>query len=83
MSMIKKSITITEQQEAWIQSQIATGRYASDSEVMREALREKEMRSAELEALRARLFASEESGFSDRTPEQIRADAKAKPKAAR
>jgi antitoxin ParD1/3/4 len=78
MSMIKKSITITEQQEAWIQSQLATGRYASDSEIMREALREKEMRTAELEALRARLIASEESGFSDRTPEQIRADAKAR-----
>jgi antitoxin ParD1/3/4 len=78
MSMIKKSITITEQQEAWIQSQLATGRYASDSEVMREALREKEMRTAEIEALRARLIASEESGFSDRTPEQIRADAKAR-----
>tara|TARA_R110001606_G_C14968418_1_gene602815 strand:- start:192 stop:443 length:252 start_codon:yes stop_codon:yes gene_type:complete len=78
MSMIKKSITITEQQDAWIQSQLATGRYASDSEVMREALREKEMRTAEIEALRARLIASEESGFSNRTPEQIRADTKAR-----
>ncbi|MBL4619257.1 MAG: type II toxin-antitoxin system ParD family antitoxin [Marinicaulis sp.] len=76
--MVKKSITVTDQQEAWIQSQLATGHYASDSEVVREALREKEMRTAELEAIRARLIASEESGFSDRSPEQIRQDAKAK-----
>jgi len=78
MGMVKKSITVTDQQDAWIQSQLASGHYASDSEVVREALREKEMRTAELEAIRARLIASEESGFSDRTPEQIRQDATAK-----
>jgi len=78
MAMVKKSITVTDQQEVWIQSQLATGHYASDSEVVREALREKEMRTAELEAIRDRLIASEESGFSDRSPEQIRQDAKAK-----
>ncbi len=78
MGMVKKSITVTDQQDAWIQSQMASGHYASDSEVVREALREKEMRTAEVEAIRARLIASEESGFSDRTPEQIRQDAKAK-----
>ncbi|KCZ61432.1 hypothetical protein [Hyphomonas atlantica] len=35
-------------------------------------------RTAELEALRARLIAAEESGFSKRTPEEIRQAAKAK-----
>ena len=78
MSMVKKSITITEQQEQWIQAQLASGQYASDSEIMREALREKALRSAELEELRARLIAAEEAGFSDKTPEQIRQAAKAK-----
>jgi antitoxin ParD1/3/4 len=78
MGMVKKSITVTDQQDAWIQSQLASGHYASDSEIVREALREKEMRTAELEAIRARLIASEESGFSDRSPEQIKQDAKAK-----
>ncbi|WP_217358695.1 type II toxin-antitoxin system ParD family antitoxin [Thalassococcus sp. S3] len=73
MSMVKKSITVTDQQDAFIQAQIASGRYASDSEVIREALREKELRIAELDALRAKLIASEESGISPRTPEEIRA----------
>ncbi|QBF32314.1 addiction module antitoxin [Thalassococcus sp. S3] len=71
--MVKKSITVTDQQDAFIQAQIASGRYASDSEVIREALREKELRIAELDALRAKLIASEESGISPRTPEEIRA----------
>ena len=78
MSMIKKSITVTDQQEAFIQAQLATGRYASDSEVIREALREKELRVQEIDELRAKLIASEKSGLSDRTPEQIRNEAKSR-----
>jgi antitoxin ParD1/3/4 len=78
MGMIKKSITVTDSQEAFIQAQLATGHYATDSEVIREALREKELRMAEIDALRAKLIASETSGLSDRTPEQIRTDAKAR-----
>ncbi len=76
--MIKKSITVTGQQENWIQSQIATGQYASDSEVIREALREKEMRVAEIEMLRAKLIASEESGLGSLSPAEIRAAVKAR-----
>lgn len=76
MSMIKKSITVTEHQEAFIQAQLASGRYASDSEVIREALREKELRMAEIDELRTKLIASEQSGISGRSPEQIRAAAK-------
>lgn len=81
MSMIKKSITVTDQQEAFIQAQLATGQYASDSEIIREALREKELRTAEIDMLRAKLVASEQSGISSRTPEQIRQEAKARLKA--
>jgi len=70
--MIKKSITVTEQQEDWIQAQIASGHYASDSEVVREAIREKQLRSAEIERIRAALIQAEEGGFSDLDKEGIR-----------
>lgn len=70
--MIKKSITITEQQDAWIQGQLASGHYASDSEVVREAIREKQLRSAELERIRAALIQGEEGGFSASGKEDIR-----------
>lgn len=76
MSMIKKSITVTDQHEKFIQGQLATGQYASDSEVIRDALREKELRTAEIDMLRAKLIASEQSGISDRTPQDIRNAAK-------
>lgn len=76
MAMIKKSITVTDQQEAWIQSQMASGNYGTDSELIREALREKQMRMAEIEAIRAKLIAAEQSGFSNKTPEEILATSK-------
>ncbi|MAL42362.1 MULTISPECIES: type II toxin-antitoxin system ParD family antitoxin [Thalassospira] len=75
--MIKKSITVTETQEAWIQAQLATGQYASDSEVVREALREKQMRMAEMEHIRSTLIAAEESGLSTLSKEDIRTSVKA------
>ena len=36
MAMVKKSITVTDQQEQWMQAQLATGNYASDSELLRD-----------------------------------------------
>jgi len=70
--MIKKSITVTAQQEEWIQAQLASGHYASDSEVVREAIREKQLRSAEIERIRAALIQAEEGGFSSLGKEDIR-----------
>lgn len=71
MAMVKKSITITTQQDEWIKAQMAAGNYATDSEVVREALREKQKRDAEIEAIRAALIEGEQSGISDRTPQEI------------
>ena len=72
MPMIKKSITVTDQQEAWIQAQLATGNYATDSEVVREALREKQMRMREAEQTRAALIEAEQSGFTTQSKEDMR-----------
>ena len=75
MPMVKKSITVTDQQESWIKAQMATGQYATDSELIREALREKEKRTAEIEHIRAKLIAAEQSveqqGWVEKTPEEM------------
>ena len=82
MPMVKKSITVTDQQESWIQAQIATGQYATDSELIREALREKEMQTAENEYIRTKLIAAEQSveqhGLVEKTPEEMLDSFKAK-----
>jgi len=72
MPMIKKSITVTDGQEQWIQAQMATGNYATDSEVVREAIREKQTQSLEVEQIRAALIHAESRGFSSKTKEEIR-----------
>lgn len=75
MTLIKKSITVTDHQEAWIQAQIAKGYYASDSEIIRELIRERQIREAEskqLQTLGAALAGGEKSGKSDKTPRQIK-----------
>lgn len=71
MAMVKKSITVTDQQDKWIQSQMKTGHYGTDSELIREALREKEARDGEVEYIQSKLIAAEQSGFIDRGRDEI------------
>jgi antitoxin ParD1/3/4 len=74
MAMIKKSITLTDQQEQWIQAQMATGNYASDSEVLRDLIRKEQLRNAQIESIRNELIKAEGRGFTDKTPEDIMQD---------
>ncbi|MCH8136969.1 MAG: type II toxin-antitoxin system ParD family antitoxin [Proteobacteria bacterium] len=80
MPMVKKSISVTEQQDRWIKAQIKTGHYGNESEVVRELIRERQLRDqetpAEIEAIRAALIEGEESGFSDRSVDEIWEDAR-------
>ncbi len=71
MAMVKKSITVTDQQEQWIQAQMATGHYASDSEVLRDLIRKEQGRHTEIAAIRAALIEAEGRGFSDRSTDDI------------
>ncbi len=72
MGMIKKSITVTDQQEEWIKAQIASGDYGSDSEVFRDLIRQKQAQNTKIEKLRAELIKAEKRGFSNRTPVEIK-----------
>ncbi|MGB5256787.1 MAG: type II toxin-antitoxin system ParD family antitoxin [Woeseiaceae bacterium] len=80
MPMVKKSISVTDQQDRWIKAQIKTGHYGNESEVVRELIRERQLRDqetpAEIEAIRAALIEGEESGFSDQSVDEIWEDAR-------
>lgn len=78
MAMIKKSITVTDQQNEWIQAQMAKGQYASDSEIFRELIRERQLKESEgleLQAIRAALIEAEKgleaNGYSEATIDEI------------
>ena len=62
MSTVRKTITLTEQQNAWIAAQIAAGHYTNDSEAIRDLIRREQERDIGLAAIRQALVEGEESG---------------------
>ena len=62
MAIVRKTITLTEQQGNWIKAQINAGHYTNDSEYIRDLIRREQERSAEIEAVRAALIEGEASG---------------------
>ena len=66
MATVRKTITLTDQHEAWIQAQIAHGRYTNDSECIRDLIRREQERTAEVDAVRAALIEGEHSGEAQR-----------------
>lgn len=62
MATVRKTITLTDQQNGWIKSQIDAGYYTNDSEFIRALIRRDQERSAEIEAIRADLIDGENSG---------------------
>ncbi len=86
MAMIKKSITLTEQQNDWIKAKIETGHYGNESEILRELIRERQLRENEtpeqIEYIRKKLIAAEKSvekyGYSKKSMTEILEEAKRK-----
>ncbi len=62
MATVRKTITLTEQQNAWIAAQIAAGSYTNDSEAIRDLIRREQERGAEVESIRQALIEGEQSG---------------------
>ncbi len=62
MATVRKTISLTDQQDGWIKAQILAGHYTNDSEYIRDLIRREQERVAQLDALRAALIEGENSG---------------------
>ncbi|MFT4994807.1 MAG: antitoxin ParD1/3/4 [Paraglaciecola sp.] len=62
MSTTRKTITVTDQQDEWIKSQIVAGRYTNDSEYIRALLRKDQEQNSHDDAIRKTLIEGEVSG---------------------
>ncbi len=62
MGTVRKTITLTDQQDNWVKAQINAGHYTNDSEYIRDLIRREQERSAEIDAIRAALVEGEASG---------------------
>ena len=82
MSMVKKSISVTDRQDSRIKARIETGRYGNGSEIIRERQTRGAETLEEIEAIRATLIAAEESvkehGYNDKSVDEIWEEAKAR-----
>ena len=62
MGIMRKTITVTVQQDNWIKAQIAAGDFTNDSEYIRALIRRDQERRARIEAIRSELIKGEMSG---------------------
>ena len=67
MGTIRKTITLTDQQDQWIKAQIAAGEYTNDSEYIRDLVRRDQEQNAKFKALKQAIQEGLDSGVSDKT----------------
>ncbi|RUO24458.1 type II toxin-antitoxin system ParD family antitoxin [Aliidiomarina minuta] len=64
MSMHRKTITLTEQQDGWVKRQIESGHFGNDSEYIRDLIRRDQQAQERISMLRNALVEGESSGES-------------------
>lgn len=71
MATIRKTITLSDNQDAWIKAQIARGAFTNDCEYIRDLLRRDQEGQNKLSDLKQAIAEGLESGVSDRSLDQI------------
>ena len=81
MSIVRKTISLTQSQDDWIKSKVASGQFASDSEVHRALVKDVQVREEKLNWLKDELEKGLNSPMIDQTPQEIIAELKSELKA--
>ena len=73
---VRKSISFTDQHDEWIKGQLGSGQYSSESEVIRDLIRQAQKRddsrAREHARIRAALIEAESRAASELTAEDVR-----------
>ena len=70
--MATMNISLPDQMKQWVEKQVATGRYAKASDLIRDLIREDQDRAGVLAELQLMVDEADASGISDKTVEDIR-----------
>lgn len=62
MSTLRKTITVTKQQNEWIEAQVKSGNFTNYSEYIRDLVRRDQAQLLEIESIRSGLLRGEKSG---------------------
>ena len=71
MATVRKTITLSESQDAWIKSQITSGAFTNDSEYIRDLVKRDQSQQNRLATLRAAIAEGLDSGASDKSLNDI------------
>ena len=71
MATTRKTITLSDQQDAWVKVRVASGDYTNDSEYFRDLIRRDQEQNAKFQILKAAIQEGLDSGESERTVPQI------------
>ncbi len=69
---IRKTIIVTEQQDAWIKAQIGEGHYTNDSELIRDLIRRDQERGSKIAAMQKLVDEARAGGTSDLSMDEIK-----------
>lgn len=81
MKTTRKTITLSEQQDAWVKARIDSGDYTNDSEYFRDMIRRDQQESSELLTLKKAIREGLDSGISKRSVREIWQEAERRHKA--
>jgi antitoxin ParD1/3/4 len=83
MATVRKTITLTAQQDQWVKAQIARGDFTNDSEYIRDLIRRDQEQHTKLHALRDAIQEGLDSGVSEKTLSEIWEEAEHRDRARR
>ena len=81
MKTTRKTITLSEQQDAWVKARIDCGDYTNDSEYFRDMIRRDQQESGEMLALKKAIQEGLDGGISKRNVREIWQEAERRYKA--
>ncbi len=76
--MTRQSISLTTPNDDWLKAQIESEEFSSKSEVVNDLIRKARAKQEEIEWIRTKLIAAEQSGFIEKTPQEMLAGFKEK-----
>jgi antitoxin ParD1/3/4 len=81
MAVVRKTVTVTAQQDKWIKAQIESGYFTNDSEYLRSLIRQDQASSAKSLNLKQALKEGLESGIGEKNLPEIMREVEKKMKA--
>lgn len=69
--MIRQSISITEPNDEWLNSQVSSKEYSSKSELVNDLIRQARSQQKQIDWIRMKLEKAEKAGFTSESKEEI------------